>query len=50
MDASKILVIVLLFVAAAFLVRFEMNSRKNLRIAKEANPEADTREERVKAS
>jgi len=50
MDVSKILVLVLMFVAVVFLVRFEMNSRRNIRLAKEAKPEAGSPEEPAKAS
>jgi hypothetical protein len=42
MDVSKVLVLVLILVAFGFLIRFEMNSRKNSKAAQAGKKEAES--------
>ena len=50
MDVSKILVLVLILIAVGFLIRFEMNSRRNTKAALEGKNEAESPAKRANAS
>ncbi len=49
MDVSKILVLVLVLVAFGFLIRFEMNSRRNTKAMQENKPEVESPNKRASA-